>query len=121
MLPKATGIIFFGGEVSPMSPQKSEIHKRFGHLKTKLFAINTSKKCRFGVPMASTLPVGALVSWEFAGETPSDSIQEIRSKNQLERRKMTYFRFDSSWDIITLEVNHHFKKGGSFWKMINPY
>ena len=22
---------------------------------------------------------------------------------------------------ITLEVNHHLKNGGSFWKMINPY
>ena len=24
-------------------------------------------------------------------------------------------------DIVSLEVNHHFKNGGSFWKMINPY
>ena len=24
-------------------------------------------------------------------------------------------------DVDTLEVNHHFKNGGSFWKMINPY
>ncbi len=23
--------------------------------------------------------------------------------------------------IYTLEVNHHFKNGGSFWMMINPY
>ena len=23
--------------------------------------------------------------------------------------------------IYALEVNHHFKDGGSFWKMINPY
>ena len=22
--------------------------------------------------------------------------------------------------VVALEVNHHFKNGGSFWKMINP-
>ena len=23
--------------------------------------------------------------------------------------------------VMTLEVNHHSKNGGSFWKIINPY
>ena len=23
--------------------------------------------------------------------------------------------------IYTLEVNHHLKNGGSFWKIVNPY
>ena len=80
-----------------MSPQNSEIHKSFGHLKTKLFAINTSLK-NVGLGCPWPLPR----QWEnwchenSLVKLQAIPIQEIRSKNQLERRKMTYVRFDSS-------------------------
>ena len=64
-------------------------------------------------------------NWIIQADHPKSTESKVKAQFKINDSSVIQKVQPGKWKhrgvSVSLEVNHHFKNGGSFWKMINPY